>query len=179
MMRKLLAVLVSATLVGCASAHGRDRLNDFADIAAASVDRGFGIEASVGPASAGAGAFTNSAIAARAGASVQDGFDSSATFLLGFGCGPALLHIERFAPEGTIFPDEETATLFLRNKFACSERGFQAYQYGRIRLRAALILGFSIELNWLEAIDFFAGWLQFDPLADDRYVIYERLAREQ
>ena len=72
----------------------------------------------------------------------------------------------------------ETAQLFLRNKFACPERGFQTYQYGRIRMRAALIIGFSIELNWLEAIDFFAGWLQFDPLADDRYSIYERLARE-
>ena len=45
--------------------------------------------------------------------------------------------------------------------------------YGRLRIRAAVIWGFSLEVNLFELADFIVGFAGYDPLNDDMYQYLE------
>ncbi len=175
----LILMLGLATACASTTARSRDRLEDAGDIAGFSLDfLSAGLTASAGPVSAGAGVH-NSSRGHRSGGD-PGGSVHRATLGLGFGCD-WLLHRE--AVGISRFPTPEVpAEYVLRHKQSCTDSDdpeFALYQWGRLQLSLGLgVMGFTVELNWLEFLDFLAGFAGVDFLDDDAASYYERFARE-
>lgn len=156
------------------SAYIRDRSNDLSDIVGVSVDTSIGASASVGPVTTGvivAQSFSrirNGTVCFSTGNVIEraiyglldpSGYEcnnAQATFLVGFN-NESTLHRE--AMQG-----QELAR---RRKRLGRPTQPPLYFYGRLKVRAGLGLGVSVELNWLEAVDFIFGFFGIDFLDDD------------
>ncbi|TGK55114.1 hypothetical protein EHQ32_17910 [Leptospira wolffii] len=160
-------------LFNCTSAYIRDRANDLSDIAGVSIDASLGASASIGPVTAGV-------IAAQSFARARNG---TACYSFGNIFERFFYALIRFSTvqcnevQGTLLIGWRNDTLLHssfstgdeidRGKEYGNETRSQAFQFGRLRIRAGLGLGASIELNWLEAIDFVSGFFGIDLLNDD------------
>ncbi|WP_167883461.1 hypothetical protein, partial [Leptospira wolffii] len=161
-------------LFNCTSAYIRDRANDLSDIAGVSIDTSVGASASVGPLTVGA-IIAQSIARTRNGTacfaadidsrtyfglldpgSNQRCTDAQATFILGLQ-NSILLHLATVSDR----------KLLERRKTYGESLTPPLFYYGRLKIRAGLGLGASIELNWLEAIDFVFGFFGIDFLDDD------------
>lgn len=157
--------------VGCTTPTMRDRLDDASDMVSFSVgDIALGAQASLSGATAGV-------YLGMAGPGVFNGSTNArpldGTFLFGAGCA-TLLHIEDF----NVADLDDRAKY--RNKRHCAggaDSAFQSYDYGRIRIRLGVILGFTLEINFLEIADFFYGFSGGDLFADDWNKYYDEIRR--
>ncbi|MCE9600567.1 MAG: hypothetical protein K8S54_21595 [Spirochaetia bacterium] len=166
-----LFVLTPLLLLTCTTYSTRDRFNDAADIAGFSLDTSIGAQAS----------FSGATVGVYAGGAMfgihnggTDAHPFDMTLLGGLGCN-TLLHIEDFDPEF----DNEYA--LFRNKTHCADRAarMQAYDYGRLRIRAGVLLGLSFELNLFELVDFLTGFGGVDLFDDDWNEYYGRLRTDR
>lgn len=160
------------------SAYLLNRRDDFSDIIGFSTDASIGASVSVGPVTTGiilaqsflqirngSICFTGN-ISERAffglfdAGSKQPCTDVQYTIILGLG-NNLLLH-------------KETVTDFelsRRGKEYSYKMNPPLFFYGRVKIRLGLGAGITVELNWIELIDFLAGIFGLDPLADDTWYI--------
>ncbi|EQA43854.1 hypothetical protein LEP1GSC050_2801 [Leptospira broomii serovar Hurstbridge str. 5399] len=59
------------------------------------------------------------------------------------------------------------------------KRSFPISSYGRVRLRIAFLVGLTLELNFLELVDFLLGFGNVDILEDDWNAYYTNLSKKE
>ena len=168
---------IVAMLTGCATPYLIDRGRDAADIFTATVEKGIGVKARVGPLAAGlSGTFGSTGL--RGGCFIRetDGFPFLGTDvpIMAGSCDTSLLGLYNFE---TLHAEE----LRRRNKtFHAGEEPDQgigipflqlgtdnpAY-YTQVEVSVGLLAGIRLGLNPGELLDFILGWTTIDIYGDD------------
>ncbi len=173
---KIFYLIIISLLINCSSVQKNfagDRGNDFGDIASISLDKGLGIQISVGPLSSGIG--INCVNTGYKYAKFLNSSDYSETFILGYK-NNQLFHSEDFVFTDSIPQDDY---YILRNKTYRSSDPFKKNLYGRIKIRAGLLFGATVEFNFYELFDFIVGFWGYDPLDDDWNTYYEKIIQAE
>ncbi|MBL0266294.1 MAG: hypothetical protein IPQ05_21120 [Leptospiraceae bacterium] len=161
-------------LTSCASYEGswRDRGRDAADIITFKVEAmSFGIEAKVGPITAGSfikypqagglglqgGEFGDHSFSGSDEVLFNGDIGFDMTYGIGLGTGLCCVHEERMIFE------------LPRGKEYSVQKGMSRSQYYRLGVRAGAILRINFEFNVGELADFVLGYFDFDPIDDDLY----------
>ncbi len=171
--KQFVIILLGIYFLHCAGSGNyiKDRGNDLGDIVSVSLDAGLGVSGSIGPVSSGLGFHGN--ILGCKYSYCGSYNDASGTILLGWQ-NKYLIHKEEFG----LYEDEYF--VFRGKRYLANDpqkRVFPVSSYGRVRIRIAILLGFTIEFNFLELTDFLLGIGGVDILEDDWNTYYETLSR--
>lgn len=181
-MRILFVAICITLLTNCSTSQKNfagDRGNDFGDIASLSYGVGFGFQISVSSISTGIGinatafGFKHSDFFGTLTFENKCVSDASGTFLFGYKNNEGL-HREEFG-----VCDHYIDSYFLRNKAYKIRDPFKKNLYGRVKIRAGIIIGATVEFNFYELYDFIVGFWGYDPLDDDWNIYYEKIIQAE